>query len=256
MTTERDITILEKLRPVTTVDEQWPAAARDAALERLLQAAATGPPPPPRRSRKRRLLLTGALTAGLLASGAGIATAGGLLPDSFTGPLSFWAKETGGAVDVQTARRVAQAPGPDGAVLTVWSARSEDGTVCIAPMFEPPGPLDRPAPTDFRLVGGQCEKPGGKPGEPEAFGGGGGSATDDGIHTMWAAAGGAARAELRLSDGTVRPALAAEGKFFFWYLADENVDPPTLLGYDGAGNVVEEHPLPDLNEPPYSPPRD
>jgi hypothetical protein len=240
------MTILEKLKPVTTVDDQWPAPARDAALEQLLIAAADNRPQSRRRSRKRRILVTAALTAVLVSSGAGIAAAGGLLPDSFTKPLSFWTTETGGAVDVQTARRVAQGPGPDGKVLSVWSAKSQDGTTCIAPMFEPPGDLDRPAPTDFKLAGGQCA-PADLP--PQSFGDGGGSMDRRGIHTMWAAAGNATRAELRLPDGTVRPAVQAEGLFFFWYLATETVDPPTLVGYDAAGKVVAEHALPNMSTP-------
>jgi hypothetical protein len=237
--------LLEKLRPVTAVDEQWPAAARKAALERLLLAAAAEPMPAARRPRRRRLLLTAALTAGIVAAGAGVATAGGLLPDSFTGPLSFWTSETDGAVDVQSARRVAQAPGPDGLVLSVWSARSADGTTCIAQMFEPPGPLDRPAPTNFDLNGGQCARP--EPVEVPPFGSKGGTSDARGIHTMWANAGNATRAELRLPDGSVRPAPLAEGHFFFWYEANAHVAPPTLIGYDAAGKVVAEERLPDLD---------
>jgi hypothetical protein len=238
----REQTILEKLRPVTAVDDEWPPAAREAALERLLlEPAATAPAP-----RRPRLLVTAGLTAAIFAVGAGVATAGGLLPESFTGSLSFWTNETGGGVDVQTARRVAQAPGPDGTVLTVWSARSADGTVCVAPMFEAPGPLERPAPADFRLAGGQCG-PADIRSQP-VFGSTGGSSTPEGIHTMWASAGGAVRAELRLTDGSVRPALAAESMFFFWYEANERVAPPTLVGYDSAGKVVGERPLPDLDK--------
>jgi len=240
----REQTILEKLRPVTAVDEQWPPAARDAALERLPLTAAD-PAPARRRPGRRRLLLTAAFTTGIVAAGAGVATAGGLLPDSFTGPLSFWASETDGGVDVQTARRVAQGPGPDGTVLSVWSARSADGTVCVASMFEAPGPVDRPAPDGFRLAGGQCD-PADLPAEP--FGSMGGSSTPEGIHTMWASAGGAVRAELRLTDGSVRPTVPAEGKFFFWYEASERVAPPTLVAYDAAGSVVDERPLPDLDK--------
>lgn len=238
------MTILEKLRPVTTVDDHWPAVARAAALERLLVAADT-PAPPPRRSHRRRVLVTAALAVGLVTSAGGIAAAGGLLPESFTGPLSFWTSETDGAIDVQTARRVGQAPGPDGKVLSVWAAKGPDGTTCIAPMFEPPGDIDRPAPADFQLAGGQCAKPG-----LGSFGDGGGSADDKGTHTKWADAGNAVRAELRFSDGSVRPALYAEGMFFFWYLANDDVDPPTLVGYDAAGNVVAERPQPNLLTPP------
>ncbi|MGN9909075.1 hypothetical protein ACTMTJ_16145 [Phytohabitans sp. LJ34] len=236
----REQTILEKLRPVTAVDDEWPPAARAAALERLLLA-----PAPTAARRRPRLLVTAALTAGILAVGAGAATAGGLLPESFTGSLSFWTSETDGGVDVQTARRVAQGPGPDGTVLSVWSARGANGTVCVAPMFEAPGPVDRPAPADFRLAGGQCE-PADMRSQP-VFGSTGGSSTPEGIHTMWASAGGAVRAELRLTDGSVRPALAAAGMFFFWYEANERVAPPTLVGYDSAGTVLGERPLPDLD---------
>ncbi|MEW2376584.1 hypothetical protein AB0883_10835 [Micromonospora sp. NPDC047812] len=244
MTTERDtMIIVEKLRPVTTIEDHWPASARKAALERLLIATAAEPPEAPQRSRRRRVVLTAALTAGLVVSGASVAAAGGLLPESFTKPLSFWATETGGVVDVQTARRVAQAPGPDGTVLTVWSAKGQGGTTCIAPMFEPPGDLDRPAPTSFTLAGGQCAD--GDQGK-ESFSSMGGSADGQGIHTMWTTAGNAVRAELRLPDGTVRSAVRAEDLFFFWYLANENVDPPVLVGYSAAGVVTAERSLPNL----------
>ena len=247
MTNHRDaMTIIEKLRPVSTVDDRWPTSARDSALERILLAATDSPPLQPRRSRRRRLLLIAAVTAGLVTSSAGIAGAAGLLPESFTKPLSFWTNETGGAVDVQTARRVAQAPGPDGKVLSVWSATGKDGTVCVAPLFESPGDLDRPAPTDFKLAGGQCASP-----DPSmvSFGDGGGSADKRGIHTMWFAAGNAVRADLRLPDGTVRPAVRAEGMFFLWYFASDSVTAPTLVGYDAAGNIVREMPMPNLNTP-------
>jgi hypothetical protein len=241
----RENTILEKLRPVSVVDERWPAEAREAALERLLREAATAPAPAPRRPGRRRLLLTAALTTGIVAAGAGVATASGLLPDSFTGPLSFWTSETDGAVDVQTARRVAQGPGPDGTVLSVWSGRGANGTVCVSPMFEAPGPIDRPAPKDFRLAGGQCNRPDMR---PEPFGGMGGSATAEGLYTTWASAGDAVRADLRLADGSVRPTIFAEGLFFFWYKAEPGVAPPTLVGYDAAGAVMAETRLLDWDK--------
>jgi hypothetical protein len=237
----REQAILEKLRPVTAVDEQWSVDARQAALERLLLEAAAEPAPAPRRPGRRRLLLTAAFTSGIVAAGAGVATASGLLPDSFTGSLSFWTSETDGAVDVQTARRVAQGPGPDGTVLSVWSGRSANGAVCVSPMFEAPGPVDRPAPKDFRLAGGQCN-PADMRSEP--FGNMGGSSTPDGLHTTWASAGDAVRADLRLADGSVRPALFAEGMFFFWYRTEAGVALPTLVGYDAAGKKVGERQMP------------
>jgi hypothetical protein len=54
------------------------------------------------------------------------------------------------------------------------------------------------------------------------------------------------RAELHLSDGSVRSAGSAEGYFFFWYLADSQVDPPVLVGYDRAGHVVSKQRLANL----------
>ncbi|MCW6008662.1 hypothetical protein K1W54_29570 [Micromonospora sp. CPCC 205371] len=238
-TDDRAMAILENLRPTSTVDEAWPPSDRDAALERVLASSVPASTAP---SRRRRVLLTTAVTAALLATGAGVATASGVLPESFTKELSFWASETGGGVDVDTARRIAQAPGPDGTVLSVWAGTGANGTTCVSPMFEAPGDLDRPAPASVRAAGGQCT-PADSPG---TFGDLGGSADERGIHTMWGPAGEAARAELRLPDGTVRAALAAAGMYFYWYLANETVEAPFLVGYDASGKVVLERQLPNL----------
>jgi hypothetical protein len=243
MNKENDMTrTLEKIRPDTTVAHQWPASARDAALERTLAATTATPVVAARSPRRRRALVTAALTVGLVSSGVGVAGATGVLPESFTNELSFWTTETDGDVDVETAQRVAQAPGPDGTVLSVWAATAANGTTCVSPLFEPPGELDRPAPTDFYLSGGECSTHDARGG----FGNLGGSADERGIHTMWGPAGGAVTAELQFPDGTVRPALSAEDMFFFWYLADERTDPPVLVGYDTAGQVVETMTLPNL----------
>ena len=233
MSTDRDpMTVLAALRPVSVVERHWPGDTPPPHL-----------PVAPRRPRRtRRILVTAALTTALIGAGTGIAGAAGVLPDSFTGSLSFWTGDTHGRVDVQDARRVAQEPGPDGTVLSVWSARGTDGTVCVAPLFEAPGPLDRPAPTGFHLAGGQCAAP--APGEP--FGNLGGSADEHGVHTMWATAGHALRAELRFPDGTARPALRAAGMFFVWYVTDARTAPPVLVGLDAAGRVVGRSPLPRL----------
>jgi len=185
------------------------------------------------RQRLREGLDAGVVDAhvAVLALGGGIAAAGGLLPDSLTGPLKFWTHETGGRVDVQHAHRVAQEPGPDGQVLSVWSARAADGTTCIAPMFETPGPLDRPAPAHFELAGGQCLPPA----STASFGDLGASSDRRNLVTAWATAGSAVQAELHFPDGSTRAALPAEGMFFLWYTSDEE---PALVGYDAAGRVV------------------
>lgn len=47
---------------------------------------------------------------------------------------------------------------------------------------------------------------------------------------------------------TARPALLAEGQFFYWYLANDRVDLPTLVGYDiagkGRGRTTSTGPVP------------
>ena len=127
-------------------------------------------------------------------------------------------------------------------MLTVWSATGTDGTTCVSALFEAPGALDRPAPADFRSAGGQCSPA--NPAEP--FGSLGGSSTAEGVHTMWATAGDAVRAELRLPDGTTRPALSAAGLFFCWYTAGPGAPAPVLVGYDSVGGEVGRTPLPNL----------
>lgn len=230
MSTERDpVEILDQLRPVSAVQEHW-----------------HGEPPPRqprveiRRPHTRRVLLVSALVAALLVAGTGIAGAAGLLPDSFTRPLAFWSHETQGQIDVQNARRIAQEPGPNGTVLSVWSAHSAAGATCIAPMFEAPGPLDRPAPADFQLAGGQCTPH--ASGEP--FGNLGASSDQRNITTAWITAGKAVKADMQFRDGTTRPALKAEGMFFVWYAADPQTGPPKLIGYDVTGHVVGTTSLP------------
>ncbi|MEU4428001.1 hypothetical protein AB0F81_45885, partial [Actinoplanes sp. NPDC024001] len=146
----------------------------------------------------------------------------------------------------ESARRLAQQPGPGGTVLTVWSATGANGTTCVSALFEAPGPLSRPAPADFHSAGGQCSPAG--PAEP--FGNLGGSATPEGVHTMWATAGDAVTAEVRLPDGTRRPAIRAAGFFFCWYTIGPAGGRPQLVGYDAAGSVVGSTGMPDLTAPP------
>lgn len=198
-TDDRAMAILENLRPTSTVDDAWPVSSREAALDRVL--ASSSMPAPPARTRGRRVLLTSVVTAALLVTGAGVATASGVLPESFTKELAFWTSDTNGGVDVDTARRVAQAPGPDGTVLSVWAATGANGTTCVSAIFEAPGDLDRPAPANLRSAGGQCTPVD----TPESFGDLGGSADERGIHTMWGGAGDAVRAEMRLARRYRRP---------------------------------------------------
>ncbi|MBU2668924.1 hypothetical protein KOI35_35980 [Actinoplanes bogorensis] len=202
-----------------------PSEPSEDALHRILSS-----PRAARRRTGKRFVVSIALAAGILASGA---AATGLLPRELTNALSFWGD------DARTAQRVAQEPGPDGRVLSVWRSRDDGGDVCIAPMFEGPGPLDRPAPRDFSLAGGQCTQPG-APVEP--FGNVGGSSDGNGVHTMWITAGDAVRAELRSSDGSTRAALKAVDLFFVWYRGG----PATVVGFDASGAEIGRTTLPDL----------
>lgn len=240
-TDDRAMAILENLRPTSTVDKAWPASDREAALERVL--ASSAPPLAAPSRRRRRVLLTTAVTAALLATGAGVATANGVLPESFTNEISFWASETKGGVDVDNARRVAQGPGPDGKVLTIWAATGADGTTCVSPMYEEPGDLDRPAPANVPITGGTCTQDTRK----EPFGTFGGSKNEQGIQTWFGSDGGVARAELRLADGTVRPAIHAAGMIFFWYREDDSVAQPVIVGYDAAGHEVHRMQMHDFD---------
>lgn len=128
-------------------------------------------------------------------------------------------------------------------MLSVWASTGDNGTLCVSPMFEAPGDLARPAPTDVQLGGGQCAN---LDQRDQPFGTMSGPADERGFHMMWGSAGKAVRAELRLHDGSVRAAVPAEGMFFVWYLADHHVDAPVLLGYDAGGRVVTERQLPNL----------
>lgn len=223
---------LVRLRPASTVDTLWPEPRRVTTLERVMSDQ-------PAPARRRRLAVA-VLAGGLVLAGVGAAATGGVLQRA----LSFWATETGGGVDAASARRVAQGPGPGGLVLSVWAAEGSDGTLCVSPLFEAPGDLARPAPADFALAGGECA-PAAVRDEP--FGSSlGGSADAHGVHTMWGPAGAAARADVRLPDGTVRPAVVAMGMFFCWYEVDRAAAAPSLIGYDAGGGVVGEAPLPNL----------
>jgi hypothetical protein len=236
---------LARLRPVTVVENVWPAPARDAAFERVMQAART----PSRTSRnprssRWRLALAVVVTALLVGSGVSIAAAGGILPESFGHAFSFWKSETHGAVAARNARRVGQIPGPGREVLSLWVAAGKNGATCLSLLYEPPGPLGRPAPGRARSVGGECATA--RQREGRTFGGLSASSPDSRLYAMWGPMGEAARVELRLDDGSVRPAGSAAGYFFFWFRTDREPAPALVVGYDDAGQVVGRQAVPRL----------
>lgn len=237
MSTARDpVTILSALRPRTTVDEVWPSAARDATLERVLLERTSGATPAPARSPSpiRRLLVGGLAGVAVLAGGLGVAGAAGALPQSFVDSFAFWAEDRG--VDLATAERVATAPGPDGLVFTVVRMTGgPDGTVCVTPMFETAGSLSGPVPSVFDDGGGSC----GPVRTPEPFGSNQGVNASEDTHVYWVAAGTAVRAELRLPDGSVYPAVRVDDGFYGWFPTG-SAGEPVLTGYGDDGTVVGE----------------
>lgn len=237
MSTDRHIMrTLAALRPRTTVDDAWPSAAREAAYERILtEREMSGPVPPLRqRSSARRIAAGGIATGVVFSAGLGVAGATGVLPEKFFDTFAFWAEEDG--VDLATAERVATVPGPDGLLFTVVSMTGgPDDTVCIAPMFETPESASGPVPSAFDGGGGTC----GPASSTEPFGSNQGVGADADEHMYSAPAGEAVRAELRLPDGSVYPAVLADGWFYGWFPTDSAGD-PVLTGYAADGSVVGE----------------
>lgn len=196
------------------------------------------------RARRRRRLLAAALATGVLAVPTA-AVAVGALPGSPADIFDYWRKDPVSAVDPASAVRVGTAPGPAGRTLTVLRARTA-GRTCVAPIFETPASAAAALPVDFQENGSACWT-GPLPREPFGRTGAsvGGTAGAGQVRTFSAAAGDAARAELRLADGTVRPALLAEGHFFGWFTSDEPAK-PVLTGYAADGSVLAKVPMPVL----------
>jgi hypothetical protein len=219
--------VLIALRPNTSMDGLWPSAQRDACLDRVLGDATAPTPTRPARLRRRTALVL--LTSlGVLAAAVGAAGAAGRLPESFTRPFSSWKQDVG--VDPQTAVRVAQIPGPDASVFTVWTARGRNGVVCIASGFESEQSTRSPAPTQFNANGATCEPAG----RTAAFGDGLAINANERCHTFDVSAGDKIRAEVRLADGTVLPTAHAEGHFLGWYPSSHTAAAPELIAYDAA----------------------
>lgn len=233
MTASRDpLVTLTALRPRTTVDKAWPAVNRTATYEGITATTRSVTEATPKRRRTPRLVAI-ALLAGLgVPAGIGAANAAGLLPDAFIRNYASWRQDTG--VDPATATRVATAPGPDGTVFTVWTAKAPNGTVCIAPLFETATSAKAPQPSAFEANGSTCQ-----PAERhQSFGVSSGINADDKNHTYQVSAGDTARAELRLHDGTVLPAIRVENNYLGWYPTAHGQKPPVLTAYDLAGNVI------------------
>lgn len=230
MNTSRDrFDTLVALRPRSIVEQTWPAAERAAAHDHIVALAADGPVASHRWRWSKRVTVVALLTGALVPAGLGVAAAGGALPD-FSHYFSFWKSDAG--VDPATATRAATAPGPDGTVFAVWTARGR-GMECFAPLFETPHSAATPDPSEFQGSGSSCAPIGLK----NAFGATRAITGDDTKATYEVSAGDTARAELKLPDGTRRPAVQVKGRYFGWYTNGLNrtVD---LVAYNTDGTVA------------------
>lgn len=230
MNTSRDrFDTLVALRPQTSVEQAWPAAERAAAHDRIVALAAGAPAGFHRRRWTKRVTVVALLTGALIPVGLGVAAAGGILP-GFSHYYSTWKTDVG--VDPATATRAATAPGPDGAVFAVWTAKG-NGKECFAPLFETPHSTATPDPSTFEGSGSSCAPIGQK----HAFGDSRAVNGDDMKATYEVSAGDTARAELKLPDGTRRPAVQVKGRYFGWYTTGVNRT-AELIAYNTNGTVA------------------
>ena len=193
-----------------------------------------------RTRRRRRLLAAGLVTAGVL----GVPTAAvamRALPGSVSEAFSYWSDDPTIGVNADTATRVATGPGPDGTTFTVIDASNDTGLTCLAPLFETPKSAAEPAPTRFAESGSACFSTEQERGAFGVYG----SVQGDDLVTFQRSAGDAVRAELRLPDGTARPALLVRGYLFGWY-ASTGSEEPALVGYAADGTKVGTFQMPAL----------
>lgn len=221
--------------------------AKELAMTSTMQAEAAHRPDlaprrlasqPAARSRRRRRLLAAALAGGLVAVPTA-AVAISALPGTPADVFAYWRTDSAVRVDPASATRAGTAPGPEGSTLTVLRARTDDRT-CLAAIFETARSAASNAPVAFQENGSTCWSGTVKP-EPFGVAGAAVTGTDGAgeVRAFHVLAGDAARAELRLADGTIRPALLVEGYFFGWFTSDEPAD-PVLFGYGADGSGLGE----------------
>ena len=238
MTRDR-LTILSDIRPQVTLDAVWTPEQQTAARKRIL---ADRPVASSRRpGRARATVLAGALTLGVIAlPGVAAAIGNGMQAQAFFGAYDYWFDDPLGTVDPTTADRAATAAGPDGQVFSVVTAKTTDGRVCMAPVFESSTSSRAALPDYFQDVAGSFCVDGAStaPFGPDTLG-----RTDSGA-VWWAHAGDATTAEQRMPSGELYPVVLVEGYFFGWFPLppgddfDIHEDFPTITGYAADGTEV------------------
>lgn len=229
--------VLVALRPQSAADAAWPPDRRAATLDRILAA---GPADGPERRGRgwRRGVIVAVASLGVLGAGVGVAGATGGLPQQLTDVFGPWQRD--GGVDPRLATRAASMAGPGGSVFTVWKASGPNGYTCMSAGYETPEQAARREPAAFDAGVGSCVPP-----QAMAFGHSTGIGSDERAHTYEVSAGTAARAELRLADGTTMPALLVGSQFFGWYPSARpaGAADPELIGFDERGREIGRIPL-------------
>lgn len=231
------LTILSDIRPQVTLDAVWTPEQQAAVRDRIL---ANRPVTGARRPRRARAAaIAGALGLGVIAlPGVAAAVGNGMQAQAFFDAYAYWFDDPQGVVDPATAERAATAPGPNGQSFSVITAKTTDGRVCLAPVFESSTSSDATLPDYFEDVGGSfcTDGPSTAPFGADTF-----ARTDSGA-VWWAHAGDAVTAELRTSSGEVYPVVRVEGYLFGWYPlppGDPDADDwPTITGYAADGTEV------------------
>lgn len=237
--TRDPLAVLTAIRPTNDLDTDTSPSEQTALRERIMADRITTGHTSQKRPRRRRLAAA-ALTAVLASTvGVGTAAATGNMPQAFTDAFSYWfTSPVAGheGIDPSAARRVATAPGHDGMVFTVLTAKGANGYQCTAGLFETSRSAQLTGPADFTDATGSICRTGPDHG---AFGSGSSVSVAPQAYTYFASAGSAVRAEVRTTDGGTYPALLVEGQFWGWFpTPTPGSAHPVLIGYAADGTAV------------------
>jgi hypothetical protein len=169
-----------------------------------------------RRKRRRRTAGALALSTAVLAGGIGAAAAtnGGISP-AFSDMFRYLARDSSVSVDHGHPRLAASVPGPDGTRYEVWQTTGTGDDACLISLFVDESVPEGTMPGGFHLDDGQaiCGRISPQPALDGLVLGNSGM----GRWGYDAAAGSTVRAELRMADGTVYPAVVTHGMILGWF---------------------------------------
>jgi hypothetical protein len=220
--------VLEELRPdPVTMDPTW----SHETLTRVMAGDSHSTRARTPRLGKRRVAMVSLAVVATSVAGVGVASANGLMPNSFTDAFSGWQHWPGHSADPATAERIATAPGPDGMVFSVLSTGHGHGDSCRTSVVESAESATHALPDAFtNIYGSFCSDAATAP----TFGSTAVS-NQDVAAGFTVSAGNAVRAEVRTPDGQAYPALLVEGDFWGWFPRTAH---PTLVGFAADGSVV------------------